>query len=217
MNDKSEIYKRPDPWDPALVLQGLGRIRGVNSISIDINQIIFHSATSDEEVRYHYEKGRPEYVLGQLGLSCQCTELCAWSLEEYPKVLIHHSAIRELLLESMQYSNDHERWKLMVGKIEEEPEYKAFDYTAEFHSRDVSDPDCDCTSLGPLLDLGLWGVGKYRCGSTSGLSMRFAQDFISNTQFFGRNPWAWRPDLYKKMREKYGSVSSVVSLEACSG
>ena len=57
----------------------------------------------------------------------------------------------------------------------ERPELMAFDYTSEFHSRDVCDPD---DYDGAFVRMGLFGEGNYVRGSLGQLSMRFAQDVM---------------------------------------
>lgn len=103
----------------------------------------------------------------------------------------------------------------MIQYQDSRPELKAFDYTAEFHSRDICDPDDGYT--GPFVDLGLYGAGNYVCGSLSELSMSFASDFLANAAFFSRHPQLWKPDLYERMRENHGVVSSNLRLEILEG
>lgn len=81
----------------------------------------------------------------------------------------------------------------------------AFDYTAEFHSKDVCDPDI---YEGTFVNMGLFGQGNYVCGSLGHLSMTFAQDLLRNTELFAQEPQRWRPDLYWWIRDRRGFVTS---------
>lgn len=205
------IHARADPWEPSRVLSILQCLPDVRSITVDMNQIMFRSATTGSETRYHCETGKPENIPQRLGFAVQCTGLCLWTVDEYSKVTIQHSTIRNLLLESKNHINDKQHWKSMIARRDSDPQYKAFDYTADFHSQDICDPDDEYT--GPAVDLGLYGAGNYVCGSLSELSMDFASDFLANSAFFSRHPQVWKPDLYQRLREKHGAVSSNLRLE----
>lgn len=108
--DSSDVvHARADPWEPSHVLPILQSLPDVRSVTLDMNQIMFHLAMTGSETRYHCETGNPEHVLQRRGLSAQCIGLCSWSVDEYSKVMIQHSTIRNLLLEIKKYINNRQQ------------------------------------------------------------------------------------------------------------
>lgn len=171
-----------------------------------MDHLIFHSAVSDKILRYR-DNIAPEDILNALGLECRCTALCKWSLPSLPKTTIQHFPVRKLVRESFQYRLDKPKWKAFVAEQgQSRPELMAFDYTAEFHSRDVCDPE---NYEGAFINMGLFGQGNYVCGTLSDLSMHFAQDLMWNRELFAREPQRWRPDLYQWIRGRSGHVTSI--------
>lgn len=74
LDEKDNLYRCPAPWDPLLVLHALEALPGINSISVDLDHMMFHSATCDESAGYRDDEA-PEDILKALGLECRCTAL----------------------------------------------------------------------------------------------------------------------------------------------
>ena len=149
--------------------------------------MMFHSFDKDVSTEYF---GGPEDIL-----ECHCQSLCKWLIPSLPKTTIQHFAVCELVHESSTYKGDIAKWKAFVAdQWPSRPELMAFDYTSEFHSRDLYDPKL---YGGPFISLGLFGQSDYYGGSICDLSMDFSEDFISNREYFARKPEVpWGPDLY---------------------
>ena len=211
LDEQQELYKVAEPWDSlSVVIQALENRPSIKSICIDMDHLIFHSAACDEILRYSANDA-PEVILNALGLECRCTALCKWSLSSLPKTTIQHFPVRKLVCESFQYRLDEPKWKAFVAEQGHgRPELMACDYTAEFHSRDVCDPE---RHEGAFVNMGLFGQGNYVCGSLSDLSMRFAQDLMWNRELFAREPQRWRPDLYQSIRDRKGSIISTLEFD----
>lgn len=210
LDEKQELYKLPESWDPLLILHALEDIPKIRSISVDMDHMIFHSATSDEILRYNSDNAL-EQVFEALDSECHCIALCKWSLPSLPKTTIQHFPVRKLIHESFGYRLDKAKWKSFVAEHGQcRPELMAFDYTAEFHSRDIFDGDSDKESF---VNMGFYGQGCYDCGSLRDLSMRFAQDMMWNRELFAREPQRWRPDLYQWARKHRGVVFSIPNYE----
>ena len=205
--DAQKLFKLPEPWDPLNILYALEQLPKINSITVDMDHLVFHSATSNETVRYK-DSEKPEHILDALGLQCHCLALCMWSIPSLPKTTIQQFPVRKLVHESSEYGRDKGKWKTFVAdQGPARPELMAFDYTSEFYSRDVCDPE---RYEGSCISMGLFGQGNYVCGSISKLSMLFSQCFMANKEYFSRKPQEWRPDLYENIRKRYGVVSSLL-------
>lgn len=74
LDEKDNLYRCPEPWDPLLVLHALEALPGIKSISVDLDHMMFHSATCDESAGYRDDEA-PEDILKALGLECRCTAL----------------------------------------------------------------------------------------------------------------------------------------------
>ena len=196
-------YKLPEPWNPVEVFRALNKILSIKSVTVDMNNLIFHSRTTEKQI-YYREDEYPEDILDKLDYPCDCTGLCQWTLDLSPKTTIQHFPSRRALEWSMLYKHNPAAWKAFVGALGNEgAEYKAFDFTAEFHSRDF----CSYTE-GDFVDLGPVGSGSY-CGLAS-LSMQFACDMEGNTEYFLRHPNAWKPDLYRQIMDSKRGVGSTL-------
>lgn len=87
VDEEQHLYKLPEPWDPLPVLRALDGNPRVKRISVDMDHMIFNSATSDKSLRYRDDEA-PENILGAFGLECDCTALCKWHLPDLPKTNI---------------------------------------------------------------------------------------------------------------------------------
>ena len=200
------------PWDPSYTLGTLNAMDSIKSITIDLFHIMGHKNTTNVALN-HNSQTSPEYVLQALGHECEEIGLCTWRLPNMPKVLITHFPTSRVLDACHPYRYDKMGWKSFVEANLQLPRFPAFDYTAEFYSRDLCGPEMGGVDYGDEEYLELLPIGKgyqYPCGFSS---VQFAQDMVQNEAYFARNPQAWKPDLYEQLRDRDGSVSS--SLHHC--
>lgn len=207
---EGEIYKSPDPWDPGSLLPTLEAIPSIETIQVDVNQLIFHSSESDENLRYRLDE-TPEAVLRQIGLSAHCIGLCQWNIDELPKTTIVEPLFRRML--ALANPMDYKRfgWNQFVASCEDDnnennAECKAFHYTMDFHLRDLlSNKDGRCHASQEEL----WGSGWHNYspyGFMSSLSLRVLSGFMRNVRYFEKHPDMWQADLYEQIRENCGGV-----------
>ena len=196
-----------NPWDPFYTLNTLNTMDNIKSITIDLFHLMGHKNTSNV-LSYHNAQTSPQYVLEALGLECEEIALCTWRLPNIPKVLITHFPTSSALNACHPYRYDKMGWKSFVEANLQKSEYPAFDYTAEFHSRDLCGPAMGGVDYGDEEYLELLPIGKgyqYPAGFSS---MQFAQDMVENEAYFSSDPRAWKPDLYDQLRRRDGGASS---------
>ena len=203
----SLIQQVAHPWDPSFTLNTLNSMQNIKSITIDLFHVMGHKNTANVP-SYHNAQTSLEHVLEALGHECEEIALCTWRLPSMPKVLITHFPTSKALDVCHPYRYDKVGWKSFVEANLRFPTYPAFDYTAEFHSRDLCGPEMGGVDYGDEEYLELLPIGKgyqYPFGFSS---IQFAQDMVQNKTYFTRNPQAWKPDLYEQLRHRDGSVSS---------
>ena len=200
------------PWDPSFTLNTLNTMENIESITIELFHLMGYKNTTNVP-SYHNAQTSLEHVLEALGHECEEIALCTWRLPNMPKVLITHFPTSKALDACNPYRYDRVGWKSFVEANLRFPTYPAFDYTAEFHSRDLCVPEMGGVDYGEEQYLELLPIGKgyqYPFGFSS---MQFAHDMVQNKTYFSRTPEAWKPDLYEQLRHRDGGVSS--SLHHC--
>ncbi|KAL8788601.1 MAG: hypothetical protein Q9195_007196 [Heterodermia aff. obscurata] len=205
--DNIFVQQVANPWDPSDTLNTLNAMDHIKSVTIDLFHIMGYKNTTDIP-SYHNAQTSPKCVLEALGHECEEIALCTWRLPNMPKVLITHLATSSALDACHPYRYDKLGWKSFVQANLQSPQYAAFDYTAEFHSRDLCGPEKGGVDYGDEEYLELLPIGKgyqYPFGFSS---VQFAQDMIQNEIYFTRNPQSWKPDLYEQLRHRDGGVSS---------
>lgn len=145
----------------------------------------------------------PVTVLEALGIDCVCQDLGLWTFTSFPSVVITDSMTRYALHRAREFSVDLDAWHAFVAK-RGETVLQAFDYTADFHSRDL----IASHSRKQLVDLGVFGQGYFRLDGADidDLSVSFAHDLEWNMDYFKNNPW--RSGMYEEARDNEGLVSS---------
>ena len=205
------VQQVADPWDPAQTLNALNAMDHIKSITIDLFHIMGHKNTTNVAL-YHNAQTSPQWMLEALGHECEEIGLCTWRIPKMPKVLITHFATSKALDACHPYRYDKIGWKSFVEANLQYPSYPAFDYTAEFHSRDLCGPEKGGVDYGDEESLELLPIGKgyqYPFGFSS---VQFALDMVQNEAYFSRNLQAWKPDLYEQLRDREGGVSSSLHL-----
>ena len=203
----SFVQQVANPWEPSYTLNTLNAMDNIKSITIDLFHIMGHKNATNVP-SYHNAQTDPQCVLEALGHECEEIALCTWCLPKMPKVLITHFATSSALDACHPYRYDKVGWKSFVEANLHFPRYPAFDYTAEFHSRDLSSAEMGGVDSGEEEYLELLPVGKgyqYPFGFSS---VEFAQDMVQNEAYFSQNPRAWKPDLYEQLCYRNGGVSS---------
>ena len=206
------VHQVADPWDPSRTLNALNAMDNIKSITIELFHIMGHKNTTNVP-SYRNAQTSPPDILEALGYQCEETALCTWRLPSMPKVLITHFATSRALDACNPYRYDKVGWKSYVGANLQFPIYPAFDYTAEFHSRDLCGPEMGGVDYGDEEYLELLPLGKGYQYPSGFSSVQFAQNMVQNESYFSKNPQAWKPDLYEQLRHRNGAVSS--SLDHC--
>lgn len=152
----------------------------------------------------------PGTIFKTMSISCTCTDLGLWTLPSFPTIRVEHQPTRKALLQARQFStNEVNAWRAFVASSGN-PLYQAFDFTADFHSRDLttSAPQSE-VAQNSFIDLSPFQKG-YPAGphvNIDDFSMIFCEDLERNVQYFEEGG-EWKPDLYGEQREAKGSVSS---------
>lgn len=152
----------------------------------------------------------PGTIFKTMFIACACTDLGLWNLPSFPKVRVEHQLTRSALLQSRQFSiEEMNAWHAFVASSGN-PLYQAFDFTANFHSRDLTNSSKEAeTKPESYIDLSPFNKGYPAVPHVDidHFSMIFCKDLEHNVQYFEEGE-EWRPDLYGEQREAKGSVSS---------
>jgi hypothetical protein len=110
---------------------------------------------------------------------------------------------RYALLKARQFSGNLQAWHAHVAESGETV-LKAFDFTADFHSRDLN----GVHSKGKIINLGVFGEGFHRLESMDidSFSVTFAQDLKGNVEHFETK--AWRSGIYDQARREGNNFMS---------
>jgi hypothetical protein len=107
-----------------------------------------------------------------------------------------------LALAKSRTSGDKASWHAFVAATENAT-YKAFDYTADFHSRDLDGKEDNA-----WIDLGVMGRGYWRLrGALDEFSCTFASDLGHNVSYF-EDRHEWRPNMYAGFQQEGGMIHS---------
>ena len=153
----------------------------------------------------------PITIFAAIGLACRCVDVGLWSLDDFPSIEISDQLTREALLKAREFSADKgggedEEWFTFLASSND-PALKAFDYTADFHSRDLSmSPKWEGNNA--WIDLGPRGQGYAGIMDVDidHFGILFALDLAKNVEYFKMNEW--RPHLYNEFESAGGGVSS---------
>ena len=208
ISDEDHIYQIADPWEPIRVLRALQATPHIQSVTIDLYHINNHNQASDTLLSFG-ARADPVDVLELLYCSCHNEGLCTWHVDAFPKALITHFPTSKALSLCHPYRHDKAGWKRFVAANLDKPEIPAFDYTAEFHSKDLSGPekggaDCGDAEFLDFLPLGSGYVYPY-----GGSDMDFATDMENNMLTYTQRPDRWMPDAYQRSMAEGGASSSV--------
>ena len=205
------VQQVADPWDPSQTLNTLNAMDNIKFITIDLFHVIGHKIIINVSFYYNAQTNSRR-ILEALGHECEEIALCFWRLLRMPKVLITYFVTSRALDACQPYRYDKVGWKSFVEATLQFPSYPAFDYTAEFHSRDLSGLEKGGVDYGDEEYLDLLPIGKgyqYPFGFSS---VQFAFDMVQNETYFFKNPQAWKPDFYEQLRDGDGGVSSSLHL-----
>ncbi|KAF2872262.1 hypothetical protein BDV95DRAFT_593670 [Massariosphaeria phaeospora] len=204
------------------VLAALDRAPSVTRTSIALDDVL------DLPVRHrkreggdHEHRGRtPVSIMRAVGLRARCRDVGLWRIDEFPSVEVEHAPTRLALAKARAVAGTGDdggraSWHAFVAarKHELDPDhavYKAFDWTADFHSRDLDGAAHDASER---IDLGVMGNGYWRMQprSLDDFSVDFAADVDHNAQFFRNADGAheWQPDMYARFRKEGKSFIDV--------
>lgn len=143
----------------------------------------------------------PVSVFEALDVECVCQDVGIWSLTDLPIVEISDPMTRCALLKAREFGKDIHAWHDFVSK-NPDPLFQAFDYTADFNSRDLDQSHSEKT----LIDLGVFGQG-YPCidgVDIDSFSVIFSDHLEGNVTYFKSNPW--KIGMYDEIRSRDGRV-----------
>ena len=189
-------------WERCNVLKTLHSMEHIKFITVDMHHMF--NETTDLQHTPTPEFGPPDPLLafGECRHGWEEPSLCTWSHPHLPKLSVTHFPTVTMMDICHPYRFDKEGWKTLVAANLHIPTYPAFDYTAEFYSNDLSQPQRGGLDYGDeeFEDLRPLGSGwRYPSG---GSFFDFAQDMMKNMAYFSKYPDAWEPDLYSHMMRK---------------
>ncbi|KAL8746308.1 MAG: hypothetical protein Q9190_001651 [Brigantiaea leucoxantha] len=207
------IHQTASPWSPLPTLRALEELPNIVSITIDLFHILnAHSTTDIDLTSCNLIDPLETLKLSHLEPPF-APSLCAWPIPTLPKSLIIHFPTHAALNAAHPYRGSLKAWKCFVSSHRNVPEYLAFDYTADFHSRDLSGPEKGGVDYGEdkfeeFLPLGDGYLYPFGCNN-----MEFVMDMEKNMLYFAKYPERWKEDLYERIRDKGGVVSSSLDCE----
>lgn len=166
----------------------------------------------------------PASIFQTLGLSAKCQDVGIWTLPSYPKISIRHDPTILALRKARSFASK-ASWHAFVSALDsinniDDAVYKAYDYTADFHSGDLQGKPGDNRTW-THIDLGVfgkgyWRVGRldefgiWRMGELDEFSTIFAEDIDDNISYFRQLPLnEWRPEMRAALLKKHdGYISS---------
>lgn len=194
-NNKTEHHSRECEVEFTSLLKSLQHAPHLTKTNMFLQDIL------DLPLRQDPKQRTPISVLRSIGVHAQCRDVGLWTLTDFPAVDITHSPTR-LALAKSRTSGDKASWHAFVAATGNAT-YEAFDYTADFHSRDLDGKDNNA-----WIDLGVMGRGYWRLpGGLDRFSCNLASDLDHNISYF-EDCYDWRPNLYVELQEKGGVVSS---------
>ena len=195
-------------WEPSQVIRKLHSMDSVESITVDdfamtepqITLVESYPHDVSEDPFDRFDDARSDWTW---------PSLCTWYHPQLPKLLVTHFPTSRALDACHQYRYDKAGWKAYVAAKLHRPEIPSFDYSAEFYSRDLSDPGRGGIAYGEEEYLNLLPLGsgwQYPCGFES---LQFAISMKGNILYFARYPAAWKPDLYEQFMQRGSALSSL--------
>jgi len=145
----------------------------------------------------------PSRILSALGIRSNCDDIGLWTLPDLPAIQITHEDSRTALAKAREFTNEKEAgdgkatWRAFVA-ASSDPLYQAFDYTADFHSRDLDVlPDQDDRKA--WVDLSPFGQGYHRFDKDCDVfGVHFAGTMEHNIEYFRTHEW--KPGMYDQFR-----------------
>lgn len=179
-----------------------GLFKAIRNHSRDVNQfpLIVHFSVKDIldlPVRQSpwsgqkYAQRTPVTILRALDLTCTCTDVAFWTFPDYPNITITDYATRQALNYARTTTPSQlSEWHTSVA-AGDDVALCAFDYTADFHSRDMDTKPRDHQGEDDIIDLGPFGKGYWTFDGESmdDFSVTFAQDMQANMEYFAKVPW----------------------------
>lgn len=209
-DDETVIYHIADPWNPSSVLRELEAVPTIQQIIVDLDHILYHSATT-ETSKEGVNGPSLEEVLDLMGFNeFEATGLCRWTSDAWPKFIIEHFPVRAWLDQVMPFTDTRTDWAAFLQSYVGDPEFQAFHYTADFYSKDLRYLE----SGGEYVDLGPYGAGSYICGFAS-LSIEFCSAMMHSAATFKRCPGFSSVGLYRQFMDRGGACCSPRYSQLC--
>jgi hypothetical protein len=179
----------------------------VEKTTIDMNDIL--ELPVDHRMDSAPRARTPTHVLTTLGIRSVCNDIGLWTLPDLPAIEITDENSRIALAKAREFTNNNEAdggkatFRAFVA-ASTEPLYQAFDYTADFHSRDLDVPS-DQSDRKAWLDLSPFGKGYHRIDKDCDeFSVQFADSLEHNTEYFQNHEW--QPGMYDQFRAERKSI-----------
>lgn len=106
------------------ILETLNRTESITEVIVQLNDVLDVQRNSASSTDFE----------NIMGMELDCIDLGLWRLPELHKITVLH-ALTERTLRKARIFSTIEEWRHFVLN-DEDPAHRAFDYTAEFHSRD---------------------------------------------------------------------------------
>lgn len=188
-------------WEPSHVIRTLHSMDSIESITIDVFAMVEPQITHVESYPHGVSED-PFDSFDDVRSDWTWPSLCTWWHPQLPKLLITHFLTIRALDACHPYRYHKAGWKAYVAANLHRPEIPAFDYSAEFRSRDLSGPGRGRIAYGEAeyLDLLPLGSGwQYPCGFGS---LEFAISMEKTVLYFLKYPTTWKPDLYEQFMRR---------------
>jgi hypothetical protein len=169
----------------------------VEKTTLDMNDIL--KLPVDHRIYDATRARTPSRILTALDIRSVCDNIGLWTLPDLPTIQVTDKNSRNALAKAREFTNRNEldggkaTWRAFVASSHE-PLYQSFDYTADFHSRDLDVPT-DQSDGKAWLDLSPFGKGYHRIDKDCDeFSAQFADALEHNIQYFQNHEW--KPGMY---------------------